>query len=198
MAAFRSAIHVKNATDASMRGIRMLSGLPRAFSTRFSSVAPNARNAIMRKPIAPAIAGFVTTRYHLRVARNAATASVRKTAGFDSAFRKSFRPSIRGPFSGSVRLHRPADAAVLAHAPEVHGHQDHGREGDGDAVEHVEAEQGRLAHEPPRQQGEPDVGAGGDEGDVADLEELRAHPVIGHEGPGAEFLKIGELVPGEE
>src|SRR6266851_6150354 len=67
-------------------------------------------------------------------------------------------------------LHRPRDAAVLADAPEVHGHQKRGDQGDADAVEHVETQQGSRPHEPAAQEPETRVVGGGDELDVADLQ----------------------------
>ena len=43
----------------------------------------------------------------------------------------------------SSPLHRPGDAAVFSHAPEVDGHQESGRQRDRHAVQDVEAQQRR-------------------------------------------------------
>src|SRR5205823_14515229 len=49
-------------------------------------------------------------------------------------------------------LEGTADSAVFADAPEVQDHQDRGDDGDEDAVQDVEAEQGRRAHHRSRRQ----------------------------------------------
>src|SRR5260370_25290083 len=43
-------------------------------------------------------------------------------------------------------LQRPANAAVLAHAPEMHGDEQGRRQGDGDAVQYIKAQQRVAAH----------------------------------------------------
>src|SRR5688572_15661405 len=56
------------------------------------------------------------------------------------------------------RSHRPGDAAVFAHAPEMNGHEQGGDERDEDAVQHVEAQQGGRADQGAAEQGIADVG----------------------------------------
>src|SRR5688572_24864252 len=63
------------------------------------------------------------------------------------------------------------DAAVLADAPEVHGHQERRDERDPDAVEDVEAKERACSDEPAAQEREARVVRGRDELDVSDLEQ---------------------------
>src|SRR5467141_3078022 len=54
-------------------------------------------------------------------------------------------------------LEGTADSAVFADAPEVQDHQDRGDDGEEDAVQDVEAEQGRRSHHRSRRQQRPRV-----------------------------------------
>src|SRR5262245_52971486 len=72
----------------------------------------------------------------------------------------------------SSSLQRSADAAVLAHAPEVDGDEQGRRQRHGHAVEHVEAQERVARDEPAAQEQEASVAAGVDQLDVADLQQL--------------------------
>src|SRR5438067_8155851 len=58
-------------------------------------------------------------------------------------------PTLRFSAILCCLLERTGDAAVLTNAPEVQDHEDGGDDGDEDAVQDVEAEQGRRAHHRP-------------------------------------------------
>src|SRR6185369_9728956 len=79
--------------------------------------------------------------------------------------------------TGFMLLHRPRDPAVLADAPEVHGHQERRDQRNPDAVENVEAQQRARADETAAEEAESRVVGGRDELDVADLQERRARPL---------------------
>src|SRR5438034_4975140 len=63
------------------------------------------------------------------------------------------------PLVGLRSSQSAADAAVLAYAPEVDGNQQGHRQWDCHAVQHIEAQQRRLADEAPTQQQEAGVAA---------------------------------------
>src|SRR5262245_12516254 len=87
--------------------------------------------------------------------------------GFDDG---PARRRSRGASLGPRALQRPGDAAVLADAPEVDRHQRRRDEREADAVEHVEAEQRRLADEAAGEEGEAHVVSRVDEIDTAELQ----------------------------
>ena len=72
------------------------------------------------------------------------------------------------------QLHRSRDAAVLAHAPEVHRHQHGDAERQADAVQHVEPQQRAFADERAAEQREPRIVCGVNQLDVAEREQRRA------------------------
>src|SRR5438270_8836967 len=107
-------------------------------------------------------------------------------------------PTLRFSAIPSSPLQRTGDAAVLTDAPEVQDHEDGGDDGDEDAVQDVEAEQGRRANH--RSRGQKGAGV------VA-----RSHPQLRSERPfvpeqrrGARHVGAdghrpdGQLIPGEQ
>src|SRR5437867_13140385 len=72
-------------------------------------------------------------------ARKVRTVSTKNRGGADSQLTASLRWS-RTTIAAAL-LHRSGNAAVLADAPEVHGHQDGGHDGDPDAVQDIEADE---------------------------------------------------------
>src|SRR6185503_17360064 len=81
-------------------------------------------------------------------AKKATTVRMKKRDGSDSQLTACLIVSI---MSGAPS-DRSRDAAVLADAPEMDGHQDRGDQGDADAVQDVEAQQRAGADEPAGQE----------------------------------------------
>src|SRR5262247_3758958 len=79
-----------------------------------------------------------------RRTKKAASVMVKYRGGAESQLTACLRASI---IASGPRSDRPGNAAVLAHAPEVHRHQDDGDHRDSDAVQDVEAQQGARPHE---------------------------------------------------
>src|SRR5262249_28290087 len=75
-------------------------------------------------------------------------------------------------------LQSAADAAVLAHAPEVDGDEDADSQRDGDTVQNVEAQQRVAADETPAEQDEARIPAGVNERDAAHLEKACAGSLV--------------------
>src|SRR5262245_47979243 len=101
----------------------------------------------MRRARAPANFGFVHVSANLRLARSSTIATTKRISGRVRKLKTvSITRGSAGPSQGA------ADAAVLADAPEVHGHEHHGHHGHRDAVQDVEPQQGLLADEAPAEQ----------------------------------------------
>src|SRR5262245_59429741 len=91
--------------------------------------------------------GRQTARVLMATKKTMAT-RVMKMGGLVRKLTTSLR-AFTTAMASSLPLQGPRDAAVLAHAPEVHHHQDARHQGDAHAVQDVEAQQGRPAHEAP-------------------------------------------------
>src|SRR5688500_2455217 len=114
--------------------------------------------------------------------------------GVDDRHRARLSPALDG--SG--------DAAVLADAPEVHGHEERRDERDPDAVEDVEPQERAGSDEANYEQRDAGVVRRGDELDVADLEQAGARTLDPEERSGRGHVRSDrdrpdrELVPREE
>src|SRR5437879_4825386 len=83
-----------------------------------------------------------------------------------------------------LRLQRPGDAAVLADAPEVDGHEDHDHEREHEDVEDVPAQERLRAYLHPAQQGEADL--------------LAEHRGVAHHVRPHRHRPQGQLVPRQQ
>src|SRR5262245_61897750 len=151
--------------------IGMLSGLLR---TSFTCSLREARTPATTKTsaIGSAILGLVHTSASWIDARRRTIEIPNRISG---RVRKLMKSTTRG--SAPV-LQGSADAAVLADAPEVHGHQDRRDDGDRDAVEDVEAQQRLPADEPPAEERVADVVARVDERDPVHVEEVAERALV--------------------
>src|SRR5262249_13085731 len=92
-------------------------------------------------------------------------------------------PASRGLYD--PRLQWSANAAVLAHAPEMDGDEDGDGQRNGDAVQHVKAQQRLAADKASAQQDEARIGAGMDERDIPHFQERGSRPLVAKERRGA-------------
>src|SRR5437867_4741711 len=139
----------KKPTRNSIATMGTLSGLV-TILRKLGSVIPKARKATPRIRIARANRGDQTQ--YISFQRNAAKKRmkirVNSTGGLQSQSTADLKICIaRPPGSAGTLSERTRDAPVLADAPEVHRHQHRRHQRDSHAMEDVETQQGRGAHE---------------------------------------------------
>src|SRR5712692_11204687 len=188
-----------------MATIGMLSGLA-TIRRKFGSRVDRDTKIAASTPTTSPTFGRQKDRRAMRT-KNATAASVMKIGGLVRKLTTSLT-ALTAPMCSRSPLQRPRDAAVLAHAPEVDGHEDAGHERDAHAVEHVEAQERALADEAPAEEGEARVGPRVHHLHVAQSQELRAGALVpehrrsaGHvradgDGPDRELVPR-QQVPGE-